>query len=145
MRALLDTNIVLDVLQNREPWFHDGQTLFLAAAKRQFTACVTAKEITDIHFFSRRLYKGQENTDEKARIVISKLCSIFELLDTLAIDCKEALALDNGDYEDAVMIQTAVRSSCDCIVTRNPEDYKGAGIQILDPAQFVKLLPNFTA
>ena len=140
MRVLLDTNIVLDVLQNRAPWNVSGQQIFRAAANRMITGCITAKEATDIHYFSRRLYRGQEHVDAKARAVISKLCSLFELLDTLAIDCKEALAAENGDYEDAVMIRTAVRSDCDCIVTRNPDDFRSSPIPVYAPDAFIKLL-----
>ena len=54
MRVLLDTNIILDVLQKREPWFEDGKKIFLAIAKKEIIGCVTAKEIADIHFFSRK-------------------------------------------------------------------------------------------
>lgn len=142
MRVLLDTNVVLDVLQNRAPWNVSGQKIFRAAANRTITACITAKEVTDIHYFSRRLYRGQEHVDAKARIVIGKLCSIFELLDTLAIDCKEALASENSDYEDAVMIKTAVRSDCECIVTRNPVDFRDSPIPVYDPDGFLKTMPE---
>ena len=145
MRVLLDTNVVLDVLQDRAPWNADGQQLFRAAANRIITACITAKEVTDIHYFSRRLFSGQDHADAKARAVISKLCTLFELLDTLAIDCKEALTVDNSDYEDAVMIKTAVRSDCDCIVTRNPGDFGDPPIPVYAPAALIKRLSDETA
>lgn len=49
MRILLDTNVVVDVLQQREPWHKDGEKIFLAAAMKQLTACITAKQAADIH------------------------------------------------------------------------------------------------
>ena len=45
-----------------------------------------------------------------------------------------------NDYEDAIMVETAVRSGMDCIVTRNIKDYTKAAVNVLDPLAFLKLL-----
>ena len=140
MRVLLDTNVIVDVLQRREPWFADGQKIFYAIANQQISGCITAKEAADIHFFSRRQFKGQENADAKARQVMAKLYTLFELVDTFGIDCKNAIAIENNDYEDAVMIESAVRSGLDCIVTRNPEHFKVSPIPVYAPSEFVQKL-----
>lgn len=140
MKVLLDTNVVVDVLQHREPWCADGQILFLAAASHQITGCLTAKEVTDLHFFSRKQFRGEENADEKARTVIAKLLNLFEILDTEAEDCRQAVAIPNGDYEDAVMIATAVRTGIDCIVTRNPEHFAPSPVPVRSPAALAETL-----
>lgn len=142
MRALLDTNVIVDVLQRREPWFSDGQKIFYAIANKQIIGCITAKQAADIHFFSRKQFSGQENVDAKARQVITKLYSLFELVDTLGIDCQNAIAIENKDYEDAIMIASAVRAKLDCIVTRNPEHFKLAAIPVYSPVEFVSILSN---
>jgi predicted nucleic acid-binding protein len=140
MRVLLDTNVIVDVLQQREPWFADGQKIFYAIANKQITGCITAKEAADIHFFSRKQFTGQENVDVKARQVMTKLYALFELIDTLGIDCQNAIAIENNDYEDAIMIESAVRSGLDCIVTRNPEHFKPSPIPVYSPSEFVQKL-----
>ena len=140
MRAVLDTNIVVDVLQRREPWFQDGAVIFRAIANKQVEGCLTAKQITDLHFFSRKQFKGEENVDVKARQVIGKLLAIFSLIDTLGIDCQNALGNENGDYEDAVLIESAVRAGADCIVTRNPEHFKTSTVPVYAPDQFVSVI-----
>ena len=140
MKVLLDTNVIVDVLQRREPWFTYGQKIFYAAANKQITGCITAKEAADIHFFSRRQFTGQENVDAKARQVMSKLYALFELIDTLGIDCQNAIAIENNDYEDAIMIESAARSGLDCIVTRNPEHFKLSPIPVYSPSEFVRKL-----
>ena len=140
MKALLDTNIIVDVLQRREPWFQDGAVIFRAIANKQIEGCLTAKQITDLHFFSRKQFKGEENVDVKARQIIGKLLAIFSLIDTLGIDCQNALGNENGDYEDAVLIDSAVRSGADCIVTRNPEHFKTSTVQVYAPDQFVSVI-----
>ena len=144
MIVLLDTNVILDVLQRREPWFADGQRIFYAIANQQITGCITAKEAADIHFFSRRQFTGQENVDAKARQVMTKLYALFELIDTLGIDCQNAIAIDNNDYEDAIMMESAARAGMDCIVTRNPEHFKAASIPIYSPAEFAAKLSEQT-
>ena len=96
MRAILDTNVVVDVLQRREPWFQDGAVIFRAIANKQVTGCLTAKQIADLHFFSRKQFKGEENVDARARQVVGKILSLFELIDTLGIDCQNALGKDGA-------------------------------------------------
>ena len=140
MKALLDTNVIVDVLQRREPWFSDGQKIFYAVANKQITGCITTKEAADLHFFSRKQFVGQENVDLKARQVMTKLYALFELVDTLGIDCQRAIAIDNHDYEDAIMIETATRAGLYCIVTRNVEHFKTASIPVYTPAEFAAML-----
>lgn len=140
MRAVIDTNVILDVLQQREPWCRSGQAIFLAIANKQITGCFTAKQAADIHFFSRTQFKGQENVDEKARSILAKLFSLFEVIDTLAIDSQNALGIKYNDYEDAMLIESAKRAGADCIVTRNPEHFCVSSIRIFTPEEFLKTI-----
>ena len=140
MRAILDTNVVVDVLQRREPWFQDGAVIFRAIANKQVTGCLTAKQIADLHFFSRKQFKGEENVETKARRVVGKILSLFELIDTLGIDCQNALGINNGDYEDAILIESAARAGVEYIVTRNPAHYKTSSVQVYSPAEFVRFI-----
>jgi predicted nucleic acid-binding protein len=140
MRVILDTNVVVDVLQRREPWFQDGSVIFLAIANKRVIGCLTVKQIADLHFFSRKQFKGEENVDDRARQVIGKLLTLFELIDTLSIDCKNALGIKNGDYEDATLIESAARAGVDCIVTRNPAHYKASPIRVYAPDEFVSVI-----
>lgn len=137
MKVLIDTNVIVDVLQSREPWCRQGQMIFLAAANQRITACITAKEAADIHFFSRKQFAGQENVDEKARNVLAKLFALFEVLDSLAEDCQNALGINNGDYEDAMMMETASRSGVDCIITRNVTHFSGGSVPVYSPDDYI--------
>ena len=140
MKALLDTNVVLDVLQKRSPWFDDGKEIFLAVAAKQIDGFVTAKEVADIHFFSRKQFKDEENIDIKVRKIISGILALFGVIDTLGEDCQNALGIENNDYEDAMMITSAKRAGIDYIVTRNTEHFKQSAVPVCTPAEFVKLL-----
>ena len=140
MKILIDTNVVVDVLQQREPWFSDGASIFAAVANRQIVGCLSSKQIADLHFFSRKQFKGQENVDAKARQVIGKLMSLFEVIDTLGMDCQNAMGINNGDYEDAILMESAVRSGMDCIVTRNLEHFKPSSLPVYTPQEFIQTL-----
>ena len=140
MKVLLDTNIIVDVLQQREPWCEAGKKIFLTVATGEIQGCITVKQLADIHFFSRKQFKGEDHVDQKARDIVAKLCALFELVDTLGTDCVNAIAVPNNDYEDAILMTSAVRAGMDCIVTRNAGDFGGATLPVLSPETLLESL-----
>ena len=78
--------------------------------------------------------------DRKCRTVITKLLSLFELLDTLGIDCQDAIAFENNDYKGAIMISTATRSRVDGIITRDKSHYKSAPFPTYTTEEFLSKL-----
>ena len=136
MKILVDTCIIIDALQNRQPFSSDAQKIFLAAANRTCTACITAKSITDIYYLTHK----QTHSDVQTRMILNKLFSLFDVLDTFALDCINAVSSQIGDYEDAVMSETAFRNSVDYIVTRNTKDYSKSKVPVLPPSDFLNLI-----
>jgi len=133
MRALIDTCVIIDALQNRIPFDEDARKIFRALAKEQFTGYITAKEAADIFYLTHRFTHDNDQT----RTIMSKLLAVFDLLDTAADDCRNALFSQVTDFEDAMMIETALREKIDCIVTRNIRDYKDSSIEVFTPQQFL--------
>ena len=109
MRAVIDTCVIVDALQSREPFCKDAQSIFLLCANRQFEGFLTAKAITDIYYLTHR----QTHSDKATRDVLTKLCALFGLLDTTALDIRKAISAEISDFEDAVMVETAVHSGVD--------------------------------
>ena len=140
MRVILDTNVLLDILQNRMPFAEDAVVIFRAVAADRIAGFVTGKQIADLHFFARKMFRGEENTDAKARAVVAKLLSLFGLIDTLGADCRDALGIGNSYYEDAMLIAAAAREKIDCIVTRNADYFRPSPVPIRTPAEFAALL-----
>lgn len=138
MRAIIDTCVIVDALQNREPFCADAQAIFILCANRQIEGCLTAKAITDIYYLTHK----QTHSDKETRDVLFKLCALFALLDTTEIDVRNALSSDVSDFEDAVMAETALRTDVDCIVTRNTKDYRYAKIAIYTPPDFLNRVAN---
>ncbi|MDY6333595.1 MAG: PIN domain-containing protein [Lachnospiraceae bacterium] len=136
MRAVIDTCVIVDALQSREPFCRDAEAIFMLCANQQFEGFLTAKAITDIYYLTHR----QTHSDKTTREVLIRLCALFGLLDTTALDIRKAISAEIADFEDAVMVETAVRSGMDCIVTRNTRDYSKAPVPVCTPTEFVARL-----
>ncbi len=140
MTAVIDTCVVIDVLQNREPFSKAALDIFLAVSNRKFTGVLTAKSITDIYYIIRRSL----HDEQKTRATVNKLFVLFDIADTFSADCRIAISSPTSDYEDAVMIETAKRIGADCIVTRNLSDYDKSPVTVFSPEQFLRELDNKT-
>ncbi len=136
MRALIDTCVIIDILQARVPFAKAAQKIFIYSANKRFEGYITAKSVTDIYYLTHRL----THSDAETRKILSKLFMLFHLLDTTSLDYRKAISSEIGDYEDAIMAETAIRSEMDCIVTRNVKDYSKTSIRVYEPSAFLKLL-----
>lgn len=136
MRVLVDTCVIIDALQSRIPFAEAAQKIFIYSANEQFEGFITAKSVTDIYYLTHRL----THDDKETRKILSKLFSLFHILDTGSLDCRKALSSEIRDYEDAVMVETAIRTEMDCIVTRNVKDYAKSPVKVCAPCMFLKLL-----
>lgn len=136
MKALIDTCVIIDALQSREPFRKAAEEIFLSAANRRFTGFITAKSVTDIYYLTHRC----THSDSETRKILSTLLQLFSIADTTASDCRCALLSGISDYEDAVMAETALREKTECIVTRNVKDYGKSAVPVLTPDAFLSLL-----
>lgn len=138
MRVLIDTCVIIDALQSRVLFEEAAQKIFIYSAKNKFEGYITAKSVTDIYYLTHRL----TNRDAETRKILSKLFTLFHLLDTTSLDCRKAISSEISDYEDAIMVETAIRSEMDCIVTGNMKDYKKSSVKVCEPCAFLKLLES---
>ena len=133
---MIDTCIVVDALQKRESFFPEAESILLLCANLKFDGFLSAKAITDIYYLTHQ----QTHSNEETRKIIRTLCNLFHLLDTTSLDIQKAISSEVSDFEDAVRIETAIRSKLDCIVTRNTSDYKKSVIPVYTPSEFIKLV-----
>lgn len=136
MRVLIDTCVIIDALQSRAPFAEAAQKIFIHSANKRFEGYITAKSVADIYYLTHRL----THSDVETRKILSKLFVLFQLLDTTSIDCRKAISSEIGDYEDAIMAETALRSEMDYIVTRNVKDYARSSVTVYEISAFLKLL-----
>lgn len=136
MRILLDTCVIIDTLQHREPFCEFTDKVFIAVANKIAEGYLTANSITDIHYLTHKATHSEEQT----RMILSKLFSLFDILDTTGNACREALFSNTKDYEDAIMIKTAEDEKIDYIVTRNISDYSESSVAVITPEDFINLI-----
>ncbi|NET40097.1 MAG: PIN domain-containing protein [Cyanothece sp. SIO1E1] len=126
MRALIDTNIVLDFLLQREPFFQDADLLFQAIATEQVDGHVTATTLTDIFYISRR----HTRSIEQARQAVSETLTAMAICPIDRAVLESALSSNFADFEDAVQIFSAVAQSLDAIVTRDRQGFTHSPIPV---------------
>ena len=136
MKTLIDTCVIVDVLQKREPFYKSAMDIVLAVSNRRCLGILTAKSVSDIYYILR----SRIHNEEEVRKLLRILFILFDVEDTFSTDCQLVLDSSMNDYEDAIMVQTAVRVGADCIVTRNLKDYKPAAIPVFSPDEFLEKL-----
>jgi len=136
LKALIDTNVVLDALASREPFRAEAEKIFMLAAEEKFRGFVTANSITDIYYLVRKSV-----SDATAREALRKLFHLFTIVDISGEDCEAALESPSDDYEDALVANSAAKAGIDHIITRDADFLKTqAGVSVVAPAEFLKLI-----
>lgn len=135
MRVLFDTNVIVDVLQKREPHFENSYRVFQMAAKEDsdITGLVAASILTDIYYVIR----PSLGSKAAAREAIRQLTELLMVCDTQAVDAAEALDLPMEDFEDAIVAAVGKREKADVIVTRNTKDFAQSPVPAITPDEFL--------
>ncbi len=138
MRVLVDTNIVLDGLLEREPFVRDAKALIEAIEVEQIEGYVTATTLTNIFYIVRR----QTKSIELARQAVSETLALMEVCPVNRDILEAAFASNLRDFEDAVTVQLAcaIASRLDAIITRNAQDFAGATLPILSASELLESL-----
>lgn len=138
MKILVDTNIIIDALTSRQPFSHNAEQIFYMAANHTAEMYITANTATDIYYLLRKHLHNTKSANE----TMSKIFSIFTILDVTAAHCINALSSAVADYEDAVLEQTAFHAHMDYIVTRNIKDFQYSRIKALLPENLISLMKH---
>lgn len=135
MNALIDTNVVVDVLVRRMPFFADSSRVLDRAERGDFTAWLCATTITTVFYLVRR-HLGATETIERLEDLIA-ICSTAAV-NKVVID--SALRSPFTDFEDAVLNYSALTVGADCLVTRNASDFRHSSLLVYTPSQFLAAL-----
>ena len=135
MRVLFDTNVVLDLLLEREPFVDAAASLFARAERGQLSGYVCATTITTIHYLAAKVVGA-----EPAREAISTLLSIVEVAPVNRAVTEAALESPLSDFEDAVLLEAARSCGVQSIVTRNASDFVPGDLPIFEPTELLAVL-----
>ena len=131
---IVDTNVVLDVLLEREPFVKDAVDLFCLAEESQIDAFLCATTITTIDYLLT-----QSLPASKARDALGNLISLFEIATVNRPVIERALRSKIHDFEDAVLDEAGQMAGVDSVITRNTKDFAGSTLKVFDPTEFLAL------
>ena len=131
MRMMIDTNVILDVLLQREPFYTESKKVLRLCEQKKILGFVSASTITDIFYITR---KATGSVDETYR-VISSILKFVNVLSVSNDDVNRALQIKASDFEDCLLAVCAKSNKCDAIVTRNAKDFEPFDIPLLLPEQ----------
>lgn len=135
MKVLLDTNVLLDVLLKRQPWYEASKGVWDACDTGRVTGYIASISVTNVSYIARKV-AGLD----KAREAISLLLKAFEILSVDRAVLEAALALPGRDFEDGVQLAAAVSAGLERVVTRNTEDFQTDHCQVVTPDQLLMQL-----
>ena len=134
-RLLFDTNVVLDVLLDRQPHAEASAAAWAAVETGIAEGMLAAHAVTTIHYLIQK-----EMGNVKARRIVSAILRVFGVAGVDGEVIQEALQLPFTDFEDAVTAAAARLAGCECIVTRDPKGFRRSPVRALTPEAVAPLL-----
>ena len=137
MIALLDTNIIMDALQERQPFDIEAKEILKRSqVGKEFTSLFTANAADDIFY----LYSKARDM-KSAKSALDFLLSNYGVVTISQENCKAALALTIEDFEDALVVICAQRAKADFIITRDDKFLTAVSpVKLITPKDFLGTL-----
>jgi predicted nucleic acid-binding protein len=134
-KLFIDSDIILDVLSLREPFYQSAATLFSLVENRKIEGFTSPIVFSNVHYVLRKRVSR--------KTTLSSLKYLKNLIQILPVDERIiGLALDSSfeDFEDAIQYYCAEQNGINYFITRNKIDYKKAEITILNAQEFLAML-----
>jgi predicted nucleic acid-binding protein len=133
MKVMIDTNVFLDVLLDREPHAEASAALLSLCENKKLIGFLSATSATDIFYLVRRaLHSNEEAYKALGHVLdIAKVCSVTNE------DVLQAYQRKAADFEDCLLATCAKANGCDYIATRNKQDFSGCDIEPREPVEFL--------
>lgn len=135
MKVLVDVNVILDVLLQREPHVSGSGAVWAAVEAGAVQGLMAAHAVPTIHYLVRK-----ELGSARAKRTMTAILRVFGVAPVDEPVLREALELPSADFEDAVTAAAARQAKCDLIVTRDPKGFRGSPIRSLTPEAAAHLL-----
>ena len=130
-KLFLDTNIVVDLLERREPFCHDAVRLFTMAYNRQVQLVVSPMTYSTASFLLRK------HGSEGVRHLLSNFRQLSRVAAANERTVDDSLASQFKDFEDAMQYYTALRAKANAIITRNGKDFINSKLPVMTAGEFL--------
>lgn len=134
MVVLIDTNVLIDYLETREPYFEDSCRLILPCAEEKIKGYAAFHSIPNIFYIMRKTHSVKSR-----RAMLSEICSILTVTGASHEKVVDAINQEDfSDFEDCLQEQCAKEIKADYIVTRNENDFTSGKIKAISPRALVE-------
>ena len=134
-RLFLDTNVVIDLLGEREPYYDSIAKISTLADKEYLELIVSALSYATVYYILSK-YESQQAVKMK----LAKFKTISKVADLTDNIIDKALASNFTDFEDALQYHCAVKLECHVLITRNIKDFKNSAIPVLTADEYLSSL-----
>jgi len=135
VKALFDLNVLLDVLQKREPFYADSARALACAETGRVQGFVAPHSLTTLFYLV-----AKDQSPAGARVTLTSLLQFLSVAPVDGTTVEQALNLPYRDFEDAVQMMAAVQCKADYLVTRNRRDFQPALLPVIQPAELAVLV-----
>lgn len=135
MNIFIDTNIILDVLTKREPFYPICAKIWTLVTEKIISGYISAISVNNIYYILRKL---RDKTI--AKNFVEEVLRDFNIVPLTREILLQASKLEIEDYEDGIHYFSVIHCGCEYLVTRNKKDYPTIGLMILSPEEFVENL-----
>jgi predicted nucleic acid-binding protein len=131
-KVFIDTDISLDLLSERLPYYNHAAQLFTLADKGKIKIYVSSLSFSNLNYLLSRQYSQSD-----ARRILNKFKVLVHVLsvDDKIIDL--SLSSEFKDFEDAIQYYTAIENNIETFITRNLKDYKHARIPVMTAEDYL--------
>ncbi len=131
-KAFIDSDIILDVATGRKPFSQTSVLVLTLCESVGALGHMSSNSVTNIYYVLRKI-----SSSAKAKDFLRTLLRFITVIPVSHENVKQALDADFPDFEDAVQHYCALSNQCDCIVTRNEDDYRKSRLAVLSPQEFI--------
>ena len=136
MRVLIDTNVILDALVGRQPYFENADKIIKMCADKQIEGYLAAHSISNIFYILRK-----DMTVDERRAVLINLCNILSIEDVDSAKVISALRnKEFEDLEDCLQDECASAVKANYSITRNMKDFSNSTVAAIIPEKFLLLM-----
>jgi predicted nucleic acid-binding protein len=137
MKVFIDTNVLLDVLARREPFYSDAARIWSLAERGRIEGLISVISFNNIYYVVRRASnrKSAERSLHLLRGVFTPISLSVQILNQ-AIDAR------SHDFEDAIQFHSAIHAEADCLITREADHFPTTDLPVLSPTAFLASLAS---
>jgi len=129
----VDTNIIIDLLAKREPFYKDAQDLFTLSDKKEIQLCISSLSFANTYYSIVKHHK-----DIDARKYLAKFKVLVKVLPLEDKAIELAMASNFNDFEDGLQYFVAMDNESDIIITRNKKDFKNSKIPVMTAGEYIR-------